>query len=76
MTYVSFFWKEFAARKRKVLAGDLLEWEGLLWSLRGPLRNKYPECREIIDRLLAALKAYNDRRSARLHPSAEWSLHA
>ena len=60
----------------KVLAGDLLEWVGLLWSLRGPLRNKYPECREIIDRLLAALQSYNDRRSARLHPSAEWSLHA
>ena len=30
------------------------------------LRDQYPECREIMDRLFAALKSYNDGRSSRL----------
>ena len=51
---------------------DPREWPG--WEDYDPrsfgrlqrLRDQYPECREIIDRLFAALQTYNDGRSSRL----------
>ena len=54
---------------KKAVAHDLLKAVDLLQAWRDPIDGPaagYPETCEIIDRLLAALQTYNDRRSSRL----------